>query len=180
MLTAGDEFGRTQQGNNNAYCQDSPISWVHWDTQESWGDLTGLTRKVLALRAEHPALRRAAFRHGEPILDATGKQTGRRNLAWFGGRTSEMTPEEWNDGTRRTLGMYLADDDPKRASDDALLVWFHGGSDPIQVELPDGPWAETYTVVAHTGRDGELPTEKLAAGSCLQLPGRTVAVLQVD
>ena len=52
MITAGDELGRTQQGNNNAYCQDSPISWVHWDTQESWGDLTDLTRKLLQLRAE--------------------------------------------------------------------------------------------------------------------------------
>ena len=91
-----------------------------------------------------------------------------------------MTTGDWHDGTRRTLGLYLADDDPERAFDSAFLLWFHGGADPVQVELPDGPWAECYTVVAHTGLDGELPVEKIAAGSTLQIPGRTVVVLQVD
>ena len=91
-----------------------------------------------------------------------------------------MSPGEWHDGTRRTLGIYLANDDPDRPNDDALLIWFHGGADPVQVELPDGPWAHTYSVVAHTGVDGELPTEKISAGSTLQIPGRTVVVLQVD
>ena len=114
------------------------------------------------------------------LLDSAGKPTGRKNLAWFGGRKAEMTPEEWHDGTRRTLGMYLAYDDPDRATDEAFLIWFHGGADPVQVELPDGPWAHTYSVVAHTGTDGELPAEKIAAGSTLQMPGRTVVVLQVD
>ena len=65
MITAGDELGRTQQGNNNAYCQDSPISWVHWDTAGDWRDQTELTRRLLQLRAEHPVLRRDTFRHGE-------------------------------------------------------------------------------------------------------------------
>jgi glycogen operon protein len=91
-----------------------------------------------------------------------------------------MSREEWDDGTRKTLGMYLAGDDPARTSDEAYLIWFHAGAEPTQVELPDGAWATTYTVVAHTGRDGELPSEKIAAGSALQLPARTVVVLQVD
>ena len=92
-----------------------------------------------------------------------------------------MTPEEW---ARRHPA------DPRHVPrltttrpdhDDAYLIWFHGGADPIQVELPDGPWAHTYTVVAHTGLDGELPTEKIAGRARrLQLPGRTVVVLQVD
>ncbi|HZA03464.1 MAG TPA: glycogen debranching protein GlgX [Propionibacteriaceae bacterium] len=180
MVTAGDELGRTQLGNNNAYCQDSPISWVHWDTLGTWSDLHETTRRLLSLRAEHPVLRRPVFRHGEFLLDATGKPTGRRNIAWFGGRRTEMSREEWDDGARRTLGMYLAWDDPERTSDEAFLIWFHGGAEPIEVELPDGPWASTYTVVVHTGRDGELPSEKIEAGSSLWLPGRTVVVLQVD
>ncbi|HEY5822300.1 MAG TPA: glycogen debranching protein GlgX [Propionibacteriaceae bacterium] len=180
MITAGDELGRTQQGNNNAYCQDSPISWIHWDTQESWDGLTELTKKLLQLRAEHPVLRRDKYCHAEELLDPAGKPSGRKNLAWFGGRNSEMSPEEWHDGTRRTLGMYLADDDVDRGQDEAYLIWFHGGADAVQVELPDGPWAHTYSVVAHSGREGELPTEKIAAGSTLHLPGRTVVVLQVD
>jgi glycogen operon protein len=180
MITAGDELGRTQQGNNNAYCQDSPISWVHWDTLEVWAEQTELTRRLLQLRADHPVFTREAHRHGEQLLDPKGHPTGRRNIAWFGGRTSDMTAEEWQDGTRRTLGMYLAYDDPQRAEDEAFLIWFHGGADPIQVDLPDGPWAHTYRVVAHSGTEAELPTEKLSAGSSLQIPGRTVVVLQVD
>jgi glycogen operon protein len=91
-----------------------------------------------------------------------------------------MSEQEWRDHTRGTLGMYLAYDDPYRECDEAFLIWFHAGSDPIQVDLPDGPWADTYTVVAHTGLDGELPSEKIAAGSTLQLPGHTVVLLQVD
>ena len=145
MITAGDELGRTQQGNNNAYCQDSPISWVHWDTVGEWHDLTETSRRLLQLRADHPVLRRRAFRHGEFLLDPLGKPTGRRNIAWFGGRKTEMSREEWDDGTRKTLGMYLAEDDPARTSDEAYLIWFHAGAEPIQVDLPDGPWATTYT-----------------------------------
>ena len=180
MITAGDELGRTQQGNNNAYCQDSHISWVHWDTEEAWADQTELAQTLLKLRADHPVLRRTWFRHGETILDNTGTPTGRKNLAWFGGRNEEMTQHDWHDGTRRTLGIYLADDSPDRVTDDAFLIWIHGGADPVQVELPDGFWAETYQVVAQTGAAGELPIGKLDAGSTLTLPGRTVAVLQVD
>ncbi|HKH54150.1 MAG TPA: glycogen debranching protein GlgX [Propionibacteriaceae bacterium] len=180
MITAGDELGRSQQGNNNAYCQDSPISWVHWDTQHDWHDLTDVTHKLLQLRADHPVLRREIYRRGEALADANRRPSGRRNLAWFGGPKAEMTAEEWQDGTRRTLGMYVANDDPHRITDEAFLIWFHGGNDAIQVQLPDGPWAHTYTVVAHTGLDGELPEEKMSAGSTLQIPGRTVVVLQVD
>jgi glycogen operon protein len=180
MITAGDEMGRTQQGNNNAYCQDSPVSWVHWDTAETWGELSSLTGKLLSLRREHPVLRRTAFCHGDEIPCPVGAPTGRRNLAWFGGRNAEMSQEEWADGTRRTLGMYLADDNPDRETDEAYLIWIHGGADAVQVQLPDGPWASTYTVVAHSGSPGELPTEKIEAGGGLELPGRTVVVLQVD
>ncbi len=180
MLTAGDELGRTQQGNNNAYCQDSPISWVHWDTQADWADLTDLTRRLLQLRAAHPVLRRTAYRHGESLLDPTGSATGRKNLAWFGGAAHEMTAEDWHDGTRRTLGLYLAEDTVDRTQDAAFLIWLHAGADPIRVALPDGPWANTYTVVASSAADHELPTDKLQAGGHLDLPGRTVVVLQVD
>ena len=180
MITAGDELGRTQQGNNNAYCQDSPISWVHWNTQETWGDQTDLTRKLLQLRAERPVFRRDGFRQGEFLLDLKGEPRGRKNVAWFGGWNAEMSEQEWRDHTRRTLGMYIAYDDPDRACDEAFLIWFHAGSDPIQVELPDGSWADTYTVVAHSGLEGELPSDKIKAGSTLQLPGHTVVVLQVD
>ena len=180
MITAGDEFGRTQQGNNNAYCHDSVVSWVHWATAERWTGLSDLTRTLLRLRAEHPVFRRRRYRHGQPVLDSAGRPTGRKNLAWFGGRRVEMTAPDWHDQTRRTLGLYLAHDAPERDHDEAYLVWFHAGAEPVGVVLPDGDWAETYTVIAHSGVPGELPEEKLTAGSTLLLPGRSVVVLAVD
>ena len=180
MITAGDERGRTQHGNNNAYCQDSPLSWMDWDADAEWSDLQELTRRLLRLRAEHPVLRRTRFRHGEPILDTAGEPTGRRNLAWFGGTETEMAAHDWHDPHRRTLGLYVADDETDREHDDAFLIWLHSGPDPVQVTLPDGDWATTYTVVAHTGRHDELPDSKIPAGSRLWIPGRTVVVLEVD
>ncbi|HEY5788812.1 MAG TPA: glycogen debranching protein GlgX [Microlunatus sp.] len=180
MITAGDERGRTQHGNNNAYCQESPLSWLHWDADDEWQNLHDLTRRLLRLRAEHPVLRRSRYRHGEPVLDSTGEPTGRKNLAWFGGEETEMTSADWHDQHRRTLGVYLADDHADRDHDDAFLIWLHGGRDPVQVTLPDGDWATTYTVVAHTGRPGELTEDKVPAGSRLWIPGRSVVVLQVD
>ena len=115
------------------------------------------------------------------MLDARGKPTGRKNLAWFGGRRTEMSPGGL--GRRHPPAPWACTSPTTTRTgphDDAYLIWFHGGAEPIQVELPDGPWAHTYTVVAHTGGDGELPTEKISAGSALQLPGRTVVGLQVD
>lgn len=178
MITAGDEIGRTQDGNNNAYCQDSPISWVHWDTQETWDDLTTLTNVLLRLRAEHPVFRRTAFRHGDEVTDAQGNGLGRKNLAWFGGLGGEMSTDEWNDGERRVLGMYLADDDPERDHEEAFCVWVHGGADPVEVTLPGGPWGESFSIMAHTGAEGEFPGESIAADGVLTIPGRTVVVLQ--
>ncbi len=173
MITAGDEIGRTQQGNNNAYCQDSPLSWVHWDTQQTWGDLTGLTRSLLHLRAAHPVLRSDSFRHGEEVTDPAGTKVGRKNLAWFNGESGEMSDGDWGDDSRRTLGMYVSD------ADEAFLIWFHGGDQPTEVLLPGGGWGARYTVLAHSGSDGEVATE-VAGDSRLQLPGRTVVVLRAE
>ncbi|SDB85415.1 glycogen operon protein [Raineyella antarctica] len=173
MITAGDEIGRTQIGNNNAYCQDSPISWVHWDTSEEWADVTELVRTLTRLRADHPVLRPSEWRNGEPVLGPEGQDLGRKNLAWFDGDVMEMDEEDWRDGTRRTLGMYVSDET------EAFLVWVHGGEEPTEVPLPGTPWAESYTVVAHTGEPDELPVGPLPHGAGLGLPGRSVTVLAV-
>lgn len=184
MITAADEIGRTQDGNNNAYCQDGPISWVNWDTAETWSDLRDLTRTMLTLRREHPVLRRDRFLHGDPVDGLDGEPTGRKNLAWFGGyphdRQIELDPDEWQDASRRTLGMFLTDDRPDRTEEDALLIWFHSGADPVEVQLPGGPWAKQYTVLAHTGVEGELPAEPIAADDVVSIPGRTVVVMRAE
>ena len=86
---------------------------------------------------------------------------GRRNLAWFGGPNAEMTAEEWQDGTRRTLGMYVANDDARRITDEAFLIWFRREAMQSKSTSPTVT-GRTYTVVAHTGLDGELPEEKIS------------------
>ncbi|MGD7706878.1 glycogen debranching protein GlgX [Microlunatus sp. Y2014] len=167
MITAGDEFGRTQGGNNNAYCQDGPISWVHWDTRDEWSDLHELAATLLDLRAFHPVLRPAEYRHGQPVAE------GRKNLAWFSGAgNTEMTQDDWDDGGRRHLGVYTSDEQT------AFLTWYHSGAEPVTVRLPADPWAIEWTVRAHTGTEDEFSKQVLPAGAELTLPGRTVVLLQ--
>ncbi|NNG18975.1 glycogen debranching protein GlgX [Naumannella sp. ID2617S] len=176
MITAGDEMGRTQGGNNNAYCQDSPISWVHWDTLDTFGDLLGMTKEILRLRSEFPALRAENYRHHEEVTDADGNGLGRVDLTWFHQGGVQMGEDEWHDGGRRTLGMYTSD------ADSAFLIWFHGDPSGIEVTLPGDSWAKGWRVVVHSGFDGEFPSaeEVLDAGSTLGVPGRSVVVLQAE
>nr|WP_300147096.1 glycogen debranching protein GlgX [Propionicimonas sp.] len=174
MILAGDELGRTQGGNNNAYCQDSPVSWVNWLTREDWADQEELTRTLLKLRAEHRLLRPDRWRYHGEVTDAAGHGLGRSPVAWFTESGTEMTTDQWHDPGRRTLGMYLSD----RA--EGFLVWFHAGWDPIELSLPGAPWARGYRVMAHTGLPNELPRKRLAPGSTITLPGRTVAVLGAE
>ncbi len=173
MITAGDEIGRTQQGNNNAYCQDSPISWVHWDTREDWADLTGMTREMLRLRAAHPALRLPQFGgHSEVEVDGTG--VGRFDLTWFGHQGTEMGDDEWNDPHRRTLGRYTS------TPEEAFLLFVHADHEGTDVVLPPEPFAQSWRAVVHSGFAGELPDadQVLPGGSTLHIPARTVVLLE--
>lgn len=176
MLTAGDEMGRTQFGNNNAYCQDSPISWVQWDSSGRWDDVSGMTTELLRLRSEYAALRPRTFRYHDEIVDAKGNALGRADLTWFNGWEGEMTPDDWHDPGRRTLGMYVSD------VDSAFLVWLHSDPNPVEVRLPGGHWANNWRVMVHSGFDGELPgaEQVLDPESTLWIPGRTVVLLQAE
>ncbi len=177
MILAGDEMGRTQQGNNNAYCQDSPLSWVNWHTVDDWGDQQNLTRTLLDLRRRHPVLRPVAFRTSNEILDAAGRGLGRRESAWFTEEGRELSWEDWHDQGRRSLGMYVSD------LQEAFYVVVHGGDWAMPLTLPGAPWATSWQLVAHTGTPDEF-TEAAAAplepGSVLDLPGRTVLVFRAD
>ncbi|WP_454051395.1 glycogen debranching protein GlgX [Cellulomonas sp. Marseille-Q8402] len=126
MLTAGDEIGRTQRGNNNAYCQDSALSWVSWDLAPWRRDLLATAQRLTALRRAHPALRSTRF--------FTGRAAGgdRPDLTWFDPTGAPFTHERWHDGDLRTLQMLRAVDD------DAVLVVVNGSLDPVDVVLADG------------------------------------------
>lgn len=173
MITAGDELGRTQQGNNNAYCQDNRLSWMDWSTNE-WSEISELVSKFIRLRANNRLLRGNDFSYREPICDLEGNVMGRYNLAWLNGYAGEMSDRDWNDPHRHLLGMYLSD----RTS--AMIIWFHAGSTTQQLILPPVPWGWSYQVVASTAEDGELPTEALAPGDAMDLPGRCVVVMEAS
>ena len=177
MILAGDEMGRTQQGNNNAYCQDSPLSWVNWHTIDEWGDQHGLTRTLLELRRTHPVLRPAAFRSSNEIVDAEGRGLSRRESAWFTEEGWELGDAEWHDHGRRSLGMYVSD------LHEAFYVFVHGGDWAMPLTLPGAPWATAYELVAHTGTPeefAELAGASMEPGSVIELPGRTIMVFKVD
>lgn len=137
MLVAGDEFGRTQLGNNNAYCQDNPLSWLDWDISPIWEGVRTRVIDLLALRAAHPLLRTDTFLYHSEVMNEHGEALRRVDLTWMDGEQGQMGEDDWHDQSRRLLGMYTSD------SSDAFLAWFHSGSEPISITLPGVPWARS-------------------------------------
>ncbi|WP_282794414.1 glycogen debranching protein GlgX [Streptomyces sp. CC224B] len=183
MLLAGDEMGRTQRGNNNAYCQDNEVGWVDWELREDpgWRELLALASRLIALRHRHPVLRRRAFFSGRPH-----SADGLRDLAWFTARGTEMTPADWY-APAATLGMYLSgrdipgrDERGAEVTDDSFLAVLHAGDRPVDFRLPGPPWAERYEVVVDTAREDqrEAPGTVLAAGTAVPVGARTALLLK--
>lgn len=174
MITAGDEMGRTQGGNNNAYCQDSPISWVHWDIREEWGDVLELTRALTALRRDNPVLRRTHFRYHDEVIDEFGNPTGRIDLTWMSGNGGQMGEVDWADPGRHHLGMYASD----RKS--AFLTWYHNGAEPVSVQMPvERRWGEGFELLLDTVHGVRDEPERVALGEVIELPARSVTVMRV-
>ncbi|TVL94542.1 glycogen debranching enzyme GlgX [Streptomyces sp. SAJ15] len=183
MLVAGDEMGRTQGGNNNAYCQDNEVGWVDWTLLDDpgWRALADLTARLVALRRAHPVLRRRAFFSGRPQAP-----DGLRDLAWFTAHGAEMTERDWY-GPPAAFGMYLSGRDiPQRdahgfpVTDDSFLVLLHSGASPVRFTLPGPPWAAEYELLVDTGREEQeaAPGTRHPAGRPLTLPGRTALLLR--
>ena len=107
MLLAGDEMGRTQRGSNNAYCQDSPLSWVDWENAAKYADLADFTAALSALRRAHPVFRRRRFFSGRPAQAGPG---GLRDIIWLTPSGREMTDADWHGGYARSLAVFLNGD----------------------------------------------------------------------
>jgi glycogen operon protein len=186
MITSGDEMGRTQSGNNNAYCQDNELSWLDWSALDSpqWRPLLDLTARLIRLRRAHPVLCRRAFYSGRPA-----GPDGLRDLAWFTPTGREMTRKDWFAPTA-TLGMYLSGLDieqrgprGERIVDDSFLFVLHASSQPMRFTLPDEPWAHAYEVVLDTALDGDPMarySEPVPGGAGLRLTGRSAVLLRVE
>lgn len=178
MLTAGDERGRTQRGNNNPYVQDNEVSWVDWRPDDAWLDLYEVAKAALRLRREHPALRQRHHFEGSPTIEG-----GPKDLAWLHPSGTEMSEPDWHDPDLRVVGMFLSGD-PLRSPgprgeqqrDASFMAWINGGG-PVSVTLPKNDWVHEGFVVLST--DPALPVgTPVAAGETLTLDGRSVVVLQ--
>ena len=186
MLTAGDELGRTQQGNNNAYCQDNEVSWIDWKAVDE--DLLAFVTRLIALRRSAPALRQEAFFEGHE-LPGTGVRdgVGTRDLAWFAPGGGQLTVGDWFDTGLQTVGMYLdgrgirnRDAHGRRVVDDSWMVWLHAGPEPLDVELPGPPWADGYELVVSTEYATGAPPQLTVVGpGPVEIPGRCVWLMRV-
>lgn len=180
MLCAGDEFGRTQQGNNNAYCQDNEISWGNWNRTEAGSELTAFAQNLITLRQALPVLRRTRFLNGN--LD---EATQVADVRWIDAGGNDLTEEQWGDTAMRCFGLVLdgrarATGIRRAASDATVLIVFNAHHDVVDFRLPDIPGTDRWTCLIDTNmpvRDA-LPT--FTTGDVYQVTGRSLLVFSLE
>ena len=179
MLLAGDDMGRTQQGNNNAYCQDSALNWLNWDWQPQNRELLAFTQRMIKLRKSHPVFHRRNFFQGRPI-----KGAGVNDILWLRPDGCEMTDEEWKQSSARCLGIALAGEGLLQHSehgepiaDDNFLLLMNAHHEEIPFSLPKlGPGRNWRTLVDTTWEDHTRRSVH-EAGSLYPLKARSLALL---
>jgi glycogen operon protein len=182
MLLAGDEIGHTQGGNNNAYCQDNPLSWIDWNIDADARVLLDFVRNVIRLRRAHPVFRRQHFFQGRPIRGRDIK-----DIMWLHPEGREMTDQEWNDSFARALGVYLAgeslderDTHGRTITDDSFLLLFNAHHEEVRFMLPDYRGGMDWEVLLTTDAANGRPAERLVRpGTAYPLQGRSMALLTV-
>ena len=181
MIAHGDEMGRTQQGNNNVYCQDSELSWMDWSLTGRNASLLEFTKKVTTLRKDHPVFRRRRFFDGTPIR--TGAQV--RDIAWLTPAGEEMTLEDWDSGFGKSITVFLNGDaipEPDargfRVVDDSFLLFFNAHDADLDFVVPQGPYGTQWQACIDTA-DPEGNTDLVVrAGDKVTLEARSVIVLR--
>ncbi|TPW77561.1 glycogen debranching protein GlgX [Schumannella soli] len=181
MIAHGDELGRTQDGNNNVYAQDSELSWVHWDDADE--PLIEFTAALARLRREHPTFRRSRFFDGRPVRRGEGEPLP--DVEWLKPDGTAMLPEDWSAGFGRTIGMFLngqgirgVDQRGQRIVDDSFLVYFSAHTEPVTITVP-GDEAGGWDVVVDTaGHEGWVDRGVLRSGDTFDLGAHALVVLQ--
>jgi isoamylase len=186
MILHGDELGRSQGGNNNVYCQDNETSWVRWGLAPWQEELLAFTRRVVALRQEHPVFRRRRFFAGEPPQDGEPA-----DIAWFTPSGTTMSHEDWHNHHSRSMLVFLngeAIPEPnqrgERVLGDSFLVAFNGHYEPMTFTLPDEVYGEGWLVALDTADDtaGSVSifddATTLTPGLEFQVADRSVVVLR--
>src|SRR5579875_1355620 len=182
MLLSGDEMGRTQRGNNNAYCQDNEISWVGWSGRTQHDEeLLEFTRWLIKLRADHPVVRRRRFFRGR------GGQPG--DIAWLTLAGEEMTDDDWDAGFAKSLTVFLngeAIGEPDRRGtpirDDCFLMLFNASEQELEFVIPPRRYGRRWVRVLDTAAPLPLPEQEATVkpGDVLTVISRSVQLLRRD
>ncbi len=184
MLCGGDEIGRTQEGNNNAYCQDNDISWFDWKLDHTQRHLLEFTQRLIAFRKRHPVLRRRRFFQGRHIRGSEVK-----DISWFKPDGKEMTDDDWNAGYSKSLTLRLAgdamaetDEKGRAIVDDTLLILINAHHAPLAFTLPahrrEVRWQPILDTSVSAG--SEKLVTNLKGGGQYELEARSIAVLQLS
>jgi isoamylase len=160
MLVGGDEIGRTQRGNNNAYCQDNEISWYDWAHVDD--QLLQFTRRLIAFRHRHAVFCRRRWFQGRPIH---GSQVS--DIGWFTAAGVEMSDEDWGAGFAKSLGVFLngraiptLNERGEPVTDDTFYVMFNAHHEPLEFRLPERTWGDAWTLILNTAEEKDLLAEQ--------------------
>lgn len=175
MMVAGDEFRRTQQGNNNAYCQDNPISWLDWSLAEKQQPMVEFVRKLTSLRNRYPVLRRNRF-----LTGAYNEELGVKDVTWIHPSGQEMNDETWRDRGLRSIGMLIdgraqTTGVRERGSEATLLLVFNGHHETGKFALPSPVDGEKWQLLLDTNDPSEAG-QLFAPGQERETPARSVSV----
>jgi glycogen operon protein len=180
MIAHGDEIGRTQQGNNNVYCQDNELAWMDWQLTPDAVSLLAFTQHIVALRLQHPVFRRRRFFQGSADH---GGESDLGDIAWFTPSGEHMSAEDWSNGFARSVAVFLngsAIPEPgprgERIIDDSFLVLLNGHHDSLAFTLPGDAYAKTWDVVFDTA-GGLANGESLGAAADVKIEARSTVVL---
>ena len=181
MLLAGDEIGRTQEGNNNPYCQDNESSWLDWGLAAAEKDLLAFTEAVAGLRRDHPVFRRRRFFRGR-----RGPDDETSDIIWLTPSGEEMTQEDWYADNAKSLAVFLngeaiseAGPGGGRIIDAKFLLLFNAQSNPLTFTMPKGNLADRWEVVIDTALGGPIVSgTTVPPESKVEVSGRAIMVLK--
>ncbi len=180
MIAHGDEMGRTQQGNNNGYAQDSELTWMHWDDADQ--PLVAFTAAISRLRRDHPVFRRSRFFDGRPVRRGEGEPVP--DIAWFGPEGEPMQPEDWDEQLNRSVGVFLnglgireRDARGRPVTDVNFLVYFNAAPEDVEVVLPPDEYSPQWEIVVDTAGE-EVDSVARPAGARQTIAARSLVVMR--
>jgi hypothetical protein len=171
MLLAGDELGRTQRGNNNAYCQDSEIGWLDWNIEKRGRSLIQFVQQLIRLRHNYPILRRSRFLTGD-----YNEELGVKDVTWINASGAEMRVEEWDDGDMHCFGMLMdgraqPTGISRRGEDATLLMVLNAHNDLVKFTLPETMGGREWSLLIDTNLAEISETSNFVSGDSYSAPG---------